>query len=126
MENNDLGEPNRENEPIESGDETAGQPIALTLDIEKYEHFFEDEDMTEDQKREYLETLWAIVVSFIQMGVDVSPASNNCGKHTVSADDRKNGDADMVELSPQHLNDTFVSAADRLDGSGQKGAHNDQ
>jgi len=126
LEHNDLGEQNRKTERIESCDDTVTPPMALTLDIEKYEHFFEDEEMTESQKREYLETLWNIVVSFIQMGVEVRPALETCGKPAVSADCREVISGDVVKLELQNLNNTFKTAMDRASDPEQEGDRNDR
>lgn len=40
-------------------------------DIAKYAGELGDLDITEDQKRELLETLWSIMRSFVEMGFDV-------------------------------------------------------
>ena len=46
---------------------------ALTLDVNYYQSFLDDTDIPEDKKRELIETLWSIVVSFVDMGFGVHP-----------------------------------------------------
>ena len=55
-------------------------PFAVELDIEKYISQVEDFDLTDQQKREFLETLWAIMISFVDLGFGISPVQEVCGK----------------------------------------------
>lgn len=45
----------------------------LTLDVEYYQSFLDHEDIPEDKKRELIETLWQIVVSFVDLGFGIHP-----------------------------------------------------
>lgn len=61
---------------------------SLTLDLEKYEHYLANSDMTEAEKQEYLRTLWDIICEFVAMGFHVHPVQDAindtrppCGKH---------------------------------------------
>jgi hypothetical protein len=42
--------------------------------------FFEDEDISEDDKRQMIEALWSIMVSFVDLGFGVHPVQQACGK----------------------------------------------
>jgi len=58
------------------------QPI-VTVDYKEFESYLEEQDLTEDQKRELLQTLWNIVVAFIDFGFEIHPiqlALNDSGK----------------------------------------------
>lgn len=46
---------------------------ALTLDVAMYEKYLEDSDLTEVQRREFLEGLWQIIVCFVELGFGVHP-----------------------------------------------------
>ena len=52
----------------------------VTIDYERYEHFLEDSDWSEDQKRQFIEALWSIIVSFVDLGFGVHPAQQACGQ----------------------------------------------
>ena len=41
------------------------------FDADKYMQFVEDFDMTEDRKKEYLQTLWWIMAAFVNLGFGV-------------------------------------------------------
>ncbi|MBO6550621.1 MAG: hypothetical protein JJ964_13510 [Rhizobiales bacterium] len=52
----------------------------LTLDIDYYQSFLDDADIPDDKKQELIETLWNIVVQFVDMGYGIHPlqqANNN-------------------------------------------------
>lgn len=58
---------------------------ALTMDWEEFAHHLEDSDLSDDQKREFIETLWSIVVAFVDLGFDVRSSDNDpvaCGQVT--------------------------------------------
>lgn len=52
---------------------SASKPPVLTLDISLYEKYLEGSDMTDDQKREFLEALWSIVIGFVDLGFGIHP-----------------------------------------------------
>ena len=71
---------NQEQQPQTHGN--AGPPV-ITVDYERYAHFLENADLTEDQKREFLQALWNIIVEFVSLGFGVHPlqqAQEPCGK----------------------------------------------
>lgn len=52
----------------------------LTVDVEKYQAYLDGSDMTEAQKEEFLQALWSIIVSFVELGFGVHPLQEVCGK----------------------------------------------
>ncbi|UWQ25389.1 hypothetical protein K3553_02670 [Leisingera aquaemixtae] len=52
----------------------------LTVDVEKYQAYLDGADMTEAQKQEFLQALWSIIVSFVELGFGVHPLQEACGK----------------------------------------------
>ncbi|MDF2365628.1 hypothetical protein [Sneathiella sp.] len=58
---------------------THAQPI-ITLDAEKYQHWLDDSDLSKDQKQEFLQALWSIVVAYVEMGFGVHPLQEVCGQ----------------------------------------------
>jgi hypothetical protein len=79
------------------------QPI-LSVDVEKYQAFLDEADMTEAQKEEFLQALWSIIVSFVEMGFGVHPLQAVCGEEPeTDAKDAK--DAFNVVGSDQPEND---------------------
>ncbi|MGJ8670994.1 MAG: hypothetical protein ACSHXK_16040 [Oceanococcus sp.] len=60
------------------------QPPSLTIDWELYGKYLEDSDLTDDQKREFIETLWSIVVAFVDLGFGVHPVQQACEQNQKS------------------------------------------
>jgi hypothetical protein len=51
----------------------SGAP-ALSFDAEAYRHFLADCDWTDEQKDEFTEALWQIVLNFVDLGFGLHPA----------------------------------------------------
>jgi len=43
----------------------------LTVDWELYAHALEDSDLTDDEKREFIDALWYIVCQFVDLGFGI-------------------------------------------------------
>ncbi|MEM9963402.1 MAG: hypothetical protein AAF882_20530 [Pseudomonadota bacterium] len=55
-------------------------PRILEVDVERYQHLLDDPALTDAQKREIIEALWSIIVSFVDLGFGVHPAQQACGQ----------------------------------------------
>ena len=53
--------------------EPAPNRAALAFDPQEFCHHLADCDWTEEQKVEFIEALWQIVVSFVDLGFDLHP-----------------------------------------------------
>lgn len=53
---------------------------ALELDVEMYDALLDSPELSADQRREFIETLWSIMVAFVDLGFDIRPASESCGQ----------------------------------------------
>lgn len=62
------------------GNVTVTPKPTLTVDVEKYQAYLDGSDMTESQKEEFLQALWSIIVSFVELGYGVHPLQEVCGK----------------------------------------------
>ncbi len=56
----------------------AANPPTLTIDCERYDQYLDDSDLTDAEKRQFLETLWSIIVSFVDLGFGVHPVQQAC------------------------------------------------
>jgi len=52
---------------------------SLHLNWEDWLPYFEDADLTVTEKREMIETLWSIVIAFVDLGWDISDAPQKTG-----------------------------------------------
>lgn len=56
---------------------------SVTVDYDLYAHYLEDADLSDEQKREFLQALWTIICEFVALGFGVHPlqqAQSPCGK----------------------------------------------
>lgn len=52
----------------------------LAIDWELYGKYLEESDLSDTEKRAFLESLWSIVVSFVDLGFGVHPVQQAAGK----------------------------------------------
>lgn len=86
----------------------------LTVDWEAYALYLEGSDLSDDEKREFIETIWTIVVGFVDLGFTVKSPEAPCGK---DASSDPGSPVDMV----QSLVGEWASAVDK-NKEEQKGA----
>ncbi|MCV6576552.1 MAG: hypothetical protein OIF58_12515 [Cohaesibacter sp.] len=56
------------------------KPPSLSIDWDTYGELLEDSDLSDDQKREFIQVLWSITVSFVDLGFGVHPLQQLEGK----------------------------------------------
>ena len=59
--------------------DTGNRLPALVIDWELYGQYLADSDLSEADKRLLIETLWSIMVSFVDLGFRLSPVAESCG-----------------------------------------------
>ena len=88
----------------------------ITVDYERYAHFLDSSDLSDEQKQEFLQTLWNIVVGFVDLGFGVHPvqqAQKPCGKVEVSEPKPALTVPNRVECSLKSLIHRFASSVDQ-------------
>ena len=48
-------------------------PPTLMIDCERYDKYLDESDLSDAEKREFLEAFWSMVVSFVDLGIGVHP-----------------------------------------------------
>ncbi len=110
-------------EKVADRDETDGTYFkTLTLDVDYYQSFLDDVDIPGDKRDELIETLWAIVVQFVDMGFGIHPlqqAGQQAGQKTAAGSD----EPDRIEHHPvvtkmiaQAVNENASNTDNRLTG----------
>lgn len=77
---------------------------SLTIDYDLYQKHLDASDMNDAQKREFLDALWAIIVSFVDMGFGVHPlqqAQQQVSEINGSEDDNK--DCEQLDIPAEFL-----------------------
>jgi len=67
----------------------------LSIDWELYAAMLDNTDMPLDQQKELIETLWSIVVMFVDLGFDLNPVQQICGE---DQEPLENESIDLVSL----------------------------
>lgn len=68
---------------------------SLSVDWEVYAAMLEDSYMPLDDQKELIETLWSIVVMFVDLGYDLKPTTQICGEDQEALEDDS---TDLVSL----------------------------
>jgi hypothetical protein len=94
-------------------------PPTLTIDWETYGKYLDESDLPDTEKREFLETLWSIVVSFVDLGFGVHPlqqvTDNACAQQAEIAKFIAS-DSDPVVSLLDTTTPKFNASADRQSG----------
>ncbi|MBL4839072.1 MAG: hypothetical protein JKY34_16005 [Kordiimonadaceae bacterium] len=96
----------------------------ITVDYEKYSPLLNDPDLTEDQKREFLQAVWNVVVGFVDLGFGVHPiqqVQNSCGESMNFQEETTLFSNNSLNSKGTKLTDQFADATDHTEG----GAPND-
>lgn len=93
--------------------ETPNPMPSLSIDWDLYGSMLEDSDLDEDQKRELIESLWSIVVTFVDLGFGIHPIQQVCGEDD---ENLAKAIADMVSL-PNTNNNLENISVPHNDGS---------
>ncbi len=103
---------------------TGTEAPALGVDLSCYLPLLEDDAISDADKQALLESLWSIIVSFVQLGWGVHPIQHmrdaenvrkiTCGKPEKDADAPRIAAASMVKSEHQSLIETFRNAASAL------------
>jgi len=69
-----------------------------TLDYEKYLAMAADLDLSEDEKRELIDTLWVLMSAFADASLDPNAAQDACGQFAIEDKNPTKTDPGMVDL----------------------------
>ena len=71
----------------------------LKVDIERYQSYLDETDMMPAQKEEFLQAMWLIMMSFVELGFEVHPLQEVCGKDGQSDTQSALGALDALQSS---------------------------
>lgn len=95
-----------------------GQTLPVVrIDYEKYERLLEGADITEEDRREFIETMWSIICEFVALGFGVHPvqqAQKTCGKDANITGKLPAGAVNTVEYKERSLARDFASVVDSV------------
>ena len=81
----------------------------LEVDVDRYQSYLDDPALSPDERTQIVKALWTIVSGFVELGFDVHPIQQVCGKEEINLDHRGFSDSTEVQ-SNQHENDENIDA----------------
>ncbi|MGJ8527453.1 hypothetical protein [Maritalea sp.] len=98
---------------------------SLSMDWEEFGHHLEDSDLSDDQKRELIETVWNIMAAFVDLGLGIHPiqqaAPDDCGQNLDLLAFISNEQPKMLESSSREKQQ-FGQAADAKPSASNDGS----
>ncbi|MEL6477377.1 MAG: hypothetical protein AAFR17_08625 [Pseudomonadota bacterium] len=92
---------------MNKADERPARP-KLELDAEKYQRYIDDPSLSRAEKEQVLEALWSIIIAFVDLGFDVGPASESCGKDAKVLESTEETDSNRTSLKKTELKQAFA------------------
>lgn len=71
----------------------------IKVDVERYQAYLDGTSMTDQQKRDFLQAMWLVMISFVELGFEVHPIQHACGKNTATSKECTTREFDTVGLS---------------------------
>lgn len=76
--------------------EKSAAPI-VGVDVAKYQAWLDDANLSPEQKEEFLQALWSIVVMFVELGFGVHPLQEVWEQDQIDENELVNSDSDAVD-----------------------------
>ncbi|MCI4663149.1 MAG: hypothetical protein MRY74_00365 [Neomegalonema sp.] len=77
------------------------RPI-LTVDVERYAHFLDTVDASDEDKAAFIEAMWLTIVGFIELGFGVHPTQKICEHPSEDCSNYTPAAPDMVSYPPDN------------------------
>ena len=100
---------------------TPAKRRALTLDVDLYQGYLDDPELSEEQKKELIEALWSIIIGFVDLGfsVQAGDTEKSCGQILEANAECSEPPNDAVDSEKVPLTNTFERTAD-IQARGEK------
>ncbi|MVA98009.1 hypothetical protein GN330_12215 [Nitratireductor sp. CAU 1489] len=92
----------------------------IEVDWRLFEHHLADSDLSEDQKREFIEALWYIIITFVDLGFGIEPVQQ--AMRLAAASSNEEDAATQKESGPGAA--FGKTGGDREAGHNQQAGHN--
>lgn len=103
----------------------ANKKPTLTIDVQHYQKYLDNSDISDDDKQELLETLWSIICELVELGYGVHPLQENCGESDKEVVNSSLLSPDMLDLHNLKLSEHFTDKAHSKSGAAGKESKDD-
>lgn len=69
----------------------------IKVDVERYQSYLDGTNLTAGQKEQFLQDMWLVMMSFVELGFEVHPVQEVCGKDAESTTQCANGAFDRLQ-----------------------------
>lgn len=83
----------------------------LEVDFEKYQHFLDDSDLSDAQKREFLETIWSILLNFVDLDFGIHPMQQVTDEEEPKSVEYSGKNPDNATHSKKKISEELTNAA---------------
>lgn len=83
----------------------------MAVDVERYQRYLDDTDLTEAEKKEFLQALWNVIISFVELGFGVHPLQEVCGKDAGIDTESAEGGLDALVLDKPNKDENVHGAS---------------
>lgn len=84
----------------------------IAVDYDRYAHFLEHSDGTEEQKLEFLQAVWSIIVNIVDLGFGVHPLQQACGQVESIGRNAPSSGPDALYLKDHSITEKFEQSTD--------------
>ncbi|MDZ4055892.1 MAG: hypothetical protein U1D69_02835 [Polynucleobacter sp.] len=74
----------------------------IKVDVERYQSYLDDTGMTDQQRKDFLQAMWLVMMSFVEMGFEVHPIQHVCGKASSIGNGSSTRELDKVSFTESH------------------------
>lgn len=73
-----------------------GTRRSLQVDIARYQAMLDAPDLDDEQKRQFVEALWHVIVAFVDLGFQIHPVQQACGQVGNAASENPDAAGDVL------------------------------
>lgn len=99
-----------------AGDAKGEHSNVLQVDFEKYMHFLDDPSLSDAQKQELLETIWSILLQFVDLGFGIHPMQQVIEESILNSVEGNESIVDNKKDTDKGIQKEFEKLADGPDG----------
>lgn len=95
---------------------SSGTQRSLQVDVAKYQAMLDAPDLDEEQKRQFIEALWQVIVAFVDLGFQVHPVQQACGQVGNAASENPDAAGNVLNSAQQPKQEFTAATEAERDG----------
>lgn len=58
---------------VKNAKEGSNKSLCVGVDYERYQHYLDNSDLSDEEKQQVIQALWDVIVNFVDLGIGVHP-----------------------------------------------------